>query len=146
MRRVLMLVSLAVFILCALSGARVLAVAETWFEIKSPNLTVLANANDGSTRTLIWQFEQVRNVAKTLWPWMQADLPKPLMIIAVKDEQSMRALLPWYWQQKAACGRAVCGSRGAIVTTSRSERICDPVTTCRSTRTPVRILLSRISR
>ena len=94
MRRKLMPVSLAVVILCSLSAARAMAAADTWFEIKSPNFTVLANANDGSTRTLIWQFEQIRNVAKTLWPWMQADLPKPLTIIAVKDEKSMRALLP----------------------------------------------------
>ena len=100
MRRKLMPVSLAVVILCSLSAARAMAAADTWFEIKSPNFTVLANANDGSTRTLIWQFEQIRNVAKTLWPWMQADLPKPLTIIAVKDEKSMRALLPWHWEQK----------------------------------------------
>ena len=100
MRRTFTRVLPVVVVLCGLAAARPSALAETWFEIKSPNFTVLANANDGSTRTLIWQFEQIRNVTRTLWPWMHADLPKPLTIVAVKDEQSMRALLPWYWEQK----------------------------------------------
>jgi tetratricopeptide (TPR) repeat protein len=76
------------------------AAAESWFEIRSANFTVLANANDGPTRTVLWQLEQIRNVAKTLWPWMKVDLPKPLMIIAAKDEQSMKRLVPEYWEQK----------------------------------------------
>ncbi|MEO6213057.1 MAG: hypothetical protein ABIP65_05455 [Vicinamibacterales bacterium] len=86
--------------ICALDFDRLGARAETWFEIKSQNLTVWANANDGNTRTLIWQIEQLRNVAKTLWPWLKVDLPKPLVILAVKDEQSMKALAPHYWEVK----------------------------------------------
>lgn len=74
------------------------AQSEKWFEIESPNFTVWANANDGSTRTLVWQLEQIRNVAKNLWPWMKVDLPRPLAIIALKDERSMRALAPKYWE------------------------------------------------
>jgi Flp pilus assembly protein TadD len=76
------------------------AAADQWFEIKSANFTIWANANDGNTRTLVWQLEQVRNVAKNLWPWMNVDLPKPLVIIALKDEQSMKKLAPQYWEIK----------------------------------------------
>lgn len=76
------------------------AAADNWFEIKSANFTVWANANDGNTRTVIWQLEQMRHVAKHLWPWMKVDLPKPLVILAVKDEQSLRALVPQYWEVK----------------------------------------------
>lgn len=74
--------------------------AEKWFEIRSPNFVAWSDANDGPTRTLIWQLEQLRNVAKTVWPWMKTDLPKPLIIIAVKGEQGMKELAPRYWEQK----------------------------------------------
>jgi tetratricopeptide (TPR) repeat protein len=92
----------AVLFLCltALPGAVVQAAAEKWFEIKSSNFTVWANANNGSTRTLIWQLEQMRNVARNLWPWMNVDLPKPLVIIALRDEQSMKNVAPQYWETK----------------------------------------------
>ena len=76
------------------------AVADKWSEIKSPNFTVWANASDGDTRTLVWQLEQIRNVAKNLWPWMKVDLPKPMVVIALKDETSMNALAPQYWEVK----------------------------------------------
>lgn len=76
------------------------AAAENWFEIKSPNFTVWTNANDGSTRTLVWQLEQIRNIAKNLWPWMKVDLPKPLVVIALRNEQSMKELAPRYWEVK----------------------------------------------
>ena len=76
------------------------AAADNWFEIKSANFTVWANANDGATRTLVWQLEQIRNVARTLWPWFKVDLPKPLVIIAAKDEQTMKSLAPEYWEVK----------------------------------------------
>ena len=70
------------------------AAADSWFEIKSANFTVWANANDGATRTLVWQLEQIRNVARTLWPWFKVDLTKPLVIIADDDEGDALATLP----------------------------------------------------
>jgi tetratricopeptide (TPR) repeat protein len=93
----LFIVSLLLLCLVA-SGA--VAAADTWFEIKSPNFVVWANANDGNTRTLIWQLEQIRSVVKTLWPWAKVDLAKPIVIIAVKNEQSMKELVPWYWLER----------------------------------------------
>ena len=76
------------------------AAADSWFEIKSAHFTVWANANDRATRTLVWQLEQIRNVARTLWPWFKVELPKPLVIIAARDEQTMKTLAPQYWEVK----------------------------------------------
>lgn len=87
-------------VLSAVSTHRTSAMAENWFEIKSSNFTVWANANDGNTRTLIWQLEQIRHVATSLWPWMKVDLPKPMVVIALKNEQSMKTLAPSYWEVK----------------------------------------------
>lgn len=96
----LCLAAAACLTLVALVSDRITAAAEHWFEIKSPNFTVWADANDGATRTLVWQLEQIRNVAKTLWPWMKVDLTKPLTVIAPRDERSMKALVPQYWEAK----------------------------------------------
>jgi tetratricopeptide (TPR) repeat protein len=82
------------------SSERTSAAAENWFEIKGPNFTIWANANDGATRTVVWQLEQVRHVAKTLWPWIRVDLPRPMIVLALKDEQSMKTMAPAYWEVK----------------------------------------------
>ena len=92
------LTGLVCVVLVLASLARPLAAAGPWFRITSPHLEVWAEANNGPTRTLVWQLEQIRHVAKTLWPWMKVDLPQPLVVLAVKDEQSMKALAPQYWE------------------------------------------------
>jgi tetratricopeptide (TPR) repeat protein len=74
--------------------------ADPWFEISSPSFRFWAEANDGATRTLVWQLEQIRHVAKSLWPWLKVDLPKSLVVLAVKDEPAMRMLAPQYWEVK----------------------------------------------
>jgi hypothetical protein len=72
--------------------------ADQWNEMKSAHFTVISNAGDRSTRTLVWQLEQVRSAMVTLWAWARVDLNKPLTVIALKDENSMRALAPKYWE------------------------------------------------
>ena len=79
--------------------ARHAVAADTWTETKSANFTVWSNAGDGQARDLLWQFEQIRFAVKTLWPWT-LELTKPMLVLAVKDEASMKALAPRYWEQK----------------------------------------------
>ena len=76
------------------------AAADTWSEWKSPHFTIWSNANDGQTRSLAWQLEQIRSALVALYPWAKVDLSKPLLIFAVKDENSVRALAPEYWEQR----------------------------------------------
>ncbi len=76
------------------------AADDTWVEMRSAHFQVISNASEGYTRTLTWQLEQIRNVIATLWPWARVDLSKPLGVIAVKDEGSMRALAPAYWEKR----------------------------------------------
>ena len=73
---------------------------DKWIEMKSPHFTVTSNGGEGATRTLAWQLEQIRGALAVLWPWAKLDLNRPLVIIAVKDEASMKALVPTYWEQK----------------------------------------------
>lgn len=103
-------------LLCVfLAAPRVAAAADQWSELKTPHFTVISDASDGNTRSLAWQLEQVRSTMATLWPWARVDLNKPLTVIAVKDENSMRALAPKYWETRG-------GVRPASVWVSGPDR------------------------
>lgn len=70
---------------------------ENWVEVRSPNFIVVSNAGEKQARKAALQFEQIR-VAFRQTIAMAADHPTPVVtIIAVKDEASMRELLPEYW-------------------------------------------------
>jgi hypothetical protein len=73
-----------------------LLAADQWIEIKSANFAVMSNAGERSTRKLVWQLEQVRSAMAGLFSWAKPDLNKPLSVIVLKDQNSMRALAPQY--------------------------------------------------
>jgi hypothetical protein len=104
------------FTLCLFLAAPAAAsAADQWNELKTAHFTVMSNASDGSTRALAWQLEQVRSTTRTLWSWAKVDLNKPLMVIAAKDENTLRALAPAFWEGR---GR----SRPASVWVSGPDR------------------------
>ena len=106
----------ATLIVCVLGAAvRAAGAAEQWTEVKSAHFTVISNASDGNARSLAWQLEQVRSAMVTLMSWARVDLNKPLTVIAVKDENSMRALAPEYWEKRG-------GIRPASVWVSGPDR------------------------
>ena len=86
-------------VLLGMSAASVSA-ADQWIEVKSAHFTVVSNASERTTRRLVWQFEQVRSATSALFSWAKTDLNRPLHIIVVKDENSMRALAPQYWEER----------------------------------------------
>jgi tetratricopeptide (TPR) repeat protein len=83
-------------------GARPLAAAskDTWIEIRSPNFTVISNGGEKEARKIADQFEQFREVFHNSFPKLRVDLGKPLIIFAVKNEDSLKLLLPGYWEVK----------------------------------------------
>ncbi|MCU0257291.1 MAG: hypothetical protein MUF60_11190 [Vicinamibacterales bacterium] len=85
-------------LVAALAGDGVAAPA--WVRVSSPNFTVVSNAGERSARGVAWQFEQVRAVLQRLWPWAQLDTGRPILIFALRDEASVRALAPSYWEHK----------------------------------------------
>src|SRR5215831_3451745 len=89
----------AAIALSLLTGRRA-AAADQWIEVKSPHFTITSNAGKGPTSTLAWQFEQMRSEIAALWPWAKLDLNRPLVIFALKDEASLKALAPVYWEKK----------------------------------------------
>ncbi len=81
--------------------------ADTWLQVQSDHFTVMTNAGERKARSVAWQFEQVRAAIAKGWPWAQVTLDRPIFVIAVKDENSMRALAPQYWEAR---GRVHPGS------------------------------------
>jgi tetratricopeptide (TPR) repeat protein len=82
--------------------ARSAAAADTWLEMQSPHFKALSNAGEGSTRNVLWQFEQIRAAMAALWPWMKTDLAKPVLVIGAKDETTVRQLAPEFWERRGS--------------------------------------------
>src|SRR5215213_8479468 len=86
---------------CLLFSAAAAAGAEpAWNELKSAHFTVMSNLGEKDTRSIAWRFEQARSAIAGICPWARVDLSKPVTVIALKDEASMRALVPQYWEEK----------------------------------------------
>src|SRR5262245_5326292 len=99
---------------CALAclTGRSARAADQWIEVKSAHFTITSNAGKGPTSTLAWQLEQVRSEIAALWPWAQVDLNRPLVVFVLKDEQSLKALAPAYWEKKNNSGAASVWASG----------------------------------
>src|SRR5271156_4329843 len=80
--------------------APAVASRDTWIEVRSPNFTVISNAGEKEARKIADQFEQFREVFHSSFPKLRVDLGKPLTIFAVKNEDSLKTLLPGYWEVK----------------------------------------------
>jgi tetratricopeptide (TPR) repeat protein len=77
-----------------------MAMADTWHEVRSPNFIVVSDAGEGRARDIAWQFEQIRSAVRAGWPWARADLDRPFLVLAVKNESSMRPFAPVYWEER----------------------------------------------
>jgi tetratricopeptide (TPR) repeat protein len=122
--RPVVLFMLAVLVLASARPARA---ADKWIEIKTQNFTVVSNDREGDARDIAFQFEQFREAIRLAFPWAQVQLDRPVHVIAVKGEPSMKALAPQYWEMRG-------GTRPASVfmTTADAHRILvrlDVVTT-----------------
>jgi TPR repeat protein len=95
---------LATVVVAGLAGAPTLAAApeRPWIEVRSPHFVVMSDATEKAARRVAWQFEQVHSLVPRLWPWARVTLPRPILVIAARDEGSMKALLPEYWERKDA--------------------------------------------
>lgn len=92
-------------------GLRAASAADTWTEVKSDHFVVVSNAGERKARNIAWQFEQVRSAIQQGFPWAAADLDRPMVIVAAKDEDTMRKLAPAFWEKRG-------GTRPASVSAS----------------------------
>ena len=74
--------------------------ADAWVEVKSENFTVMSNDGERKARDMAWQFEQIRTAIDKGWPWARVKLARPLLVIDAKDENTMKSLLPGFWEKR----------------------------------------------
>jgi tetratricopeptide (TPR) repeat protein len=78
------------------------AEARPWVEAKSPNFTVVSDAGIKEARRIAARFEQVREVFHRLWPKARLGTGEPIVILAARDEGSLKELLPEFYEKKGA--------------------------------------------
>jgi tetratricopeptide (TPR) repeat protein len=73
---------------------------EVWFEARSPHFVVVCNGGEKQARKTARQFEQIRSVFRQYIVIASGHSSPVITIFAVKNENSLRALLPEYWAAK----------------------------------------------
>ena len=72
---------------------------DAWVEVRSPHFTVISNAGEKEARRTAGDFERIRAVFLTMLPRAKDD-GSPIVVLAVKNEDSLKDLLPQYWERK----------------------------------------------
>src|SRR5260370_42065825 len=71
-----------------------------WIEVRSPNFIVVSNAGESQARKIDVPFEPIRSLFRDSLSYAK-NAPSPVItILAVKDEDSLRELLPEYWAEE----------------------------------------------
>jgi TPR repeat protein len=96
MRMLGMLAALGCAVTAGTAGA-----ADTWLEVKSKNFTVVSNAGEKTARRTSADFEQVRAAYERMWPGVRLS-GRPTVVIALKDEASLKRWVPGHYEQKDA--------------------------------------------
>src|SRR5215831_14319025 len=76
------------------------AAAHSWVEARSANFTVVSDAGAREAVRVATRFEQIRDVFHGLWPRARLGTGEPTLILAARDEASLRELLPEFFARK----------------------------------------------
>lgn len=68
--------------------------ADNWIEVRSPHFTVDTNAGEKEARKIADQFEQIRQMFHAAFATMRVDPGQPIVIVAAKNENTMKLFLP----------------------------------------------------
>jgi tetratricopeptide (TPR) repeat protein len=71
-----------------------------WIEVRSPHFVVSSNAGERDARRIADQFEQIRGLFHAAFPNLRVDPAQPVLILAAKNENTMKLLLPEDWEVK----------------------------------------------
>ncbi len=92
-----------------------LTAQRAWVEVKSPHFIVASDDGEKSARDIAWQFEQIRAGIQTVWSWARVDFDRPVLVLVARDENSMKALAPQFWEERG-------GVRPGSVSANGSDR------------------------
>ena len=92
-----------ILIVSAAQPASVLAAGpQPWIKLSSPNFIVVTNGNDKQAHRVAYRFEMIRAVFRDFFPTRASGKDRPVTIVAAKDENTFKTLLPQYWAQKGS--------------------------------------------
>src|SRR6202140_2769572 len=71
-----------------------------WVEVRSAHFEVSTNAGEKEGRRVADQFEQIRTLFHSAFGALRVDPAQPVLILAAKNENTMKMLLPEDWEVK----------------------------------------------
>jgi Flp pilus assembly protein TadD len=74
---------------------------ERWIEVKSPHFTVISNSSEGQAREVAYKFEQIYETFAHGFPQLRTDSGAETIVLAVRSESDLKALLPKSWGGRA---------------------------------------------
>ncbi|MBI4519204.1 MAG: tetratricopeptide repeat protein [Gemmatimonadetes bacterium] len=74
--------------------------SDRWLELRSPHFVVVSNAGEEKARGVSWELERTRAVIGRLLGDAAIDTRRPIVVLAVKDEDGLRELIPQFWEEK----------------------------------------------
>jgi Tfp pilus assembly protein PilF len=74
--------------------------ADNWIEVRSQHFTVNTNAGEKDARKIADQFEQIRQMFHSAFSALRVDPAQPIIIVAAKNENTMKLFLPEEWEVK----------------------------------------------
>jgi tetratricopeptide (TPR) repeat protein len=69
---------------------------ERWVEVRSPNFTVVSDSGENQARRVLSDFERFRSAIRAALPQLRVDSTKPVIIIGVKEGETLQRLLPGF--------------------------------------------------
>ena len=70
----------------------------TWVAVRSPHFVVISNANEDAARRTAIHFEQIGTVFREVLTRDAPPLTPLITVLALKNQGSLRSLLPQYWK------------------------------------------------
>jgi tetratricopeptide (TPR) repeat protein len=74
--------------------------ADNWIEVRSPHFIVNSNAGEKEARKVADQFEQIRKMFHSAFSGLRLDPAQPIIIVAAKNENTIKLFLPEEWELK----------------------------------------------
>jgi tetratricopeptide (TPR) repeat protein len=68
-----------------------------WLEVRSAHFVVASNAAESEARGVAVDFEEIRSLFHSTFPELRVDPAQPIVILAARDEATMKMLAPEEW-------------------------------------------------
>jgi hypothetical protein len=74
--------------------------ADNWVEVRTAHFVVNSNAGEKEAKKIADQFEEIRQMFHGAFGALRVDPGQPIIIIAAKNENTMKLFLPEEWEVK----------------------------------------------